>query len=455
MNKYMKHTRRIENKMSRQKSKAQQRKSLKIKKRILLAVESVVALCVAVCAVIALVPSVRSSAIEAMASTSIGKNLVSLFGKETFDKTVYDISFDENKIQMNDLEYNYSNEYTNFVMFGIDSRTSQFDYGTNSDSILIVSIHNTTGEVRMVSIYRDTFLRIYEEDGSHYYGKINSAYAVGGAEGAINTINKNMDLQITDYVTVNFSGVAKIIDALGGIEVNLTEDEVYQLNKHLKSTISTTGEYAPGIAAAGQNIHLNGIQATTYCRIRKATFYDPETGDAISNDFGRSARQRHVIMKLVEKAKSAGIAEITEIMNTILNANTEEQKIIKTSFTLDEMVEMLPIIFKFSLEGSQGFPRKLSTGMINNVSYVMAKGVERNVKILHKFLYNQEDYEPTSTIGEIDADVQYQTGIGEDSSDDTVDDTVIKANNQTSEPETGAEDISAFDYDDGGKSDFY
>lgn len=439
--------------MSRQKSKAQQRKSLKIKKRILLAVEIAIAICAVVCAVVALVPSIRSSAIKAMASTSVGKNLVSLFGQETFDRTVYDISFDEDKIQMNDVEYNYSTEYTNFVMFGIDSRTSQFDDSTNSDSILIVSIHNTTGEVRMVSIYRDTYLRIYEEDGSYYYGKINSAYAIGGAEGAINTINKNMDLQITDYVTVNFSGVAKIIDALGGIEVNLTEDELYQLNKHLKSTISTTGEYAPGISAPGENIHLNGIQATTYCRIRKATFYDPETGDAIRDDFGRSARQRLVIMKLVEKAKNAGIAELTEIMNTILSANTEEQKIIKTSFTLDEMVEMLPIIFNFSLEGNQGFPRKLSTGTINGVSYVMAKGVERNVKILHEFLYGQEDYQPTSTITEIDSDVQYQTGIGEDSGDDTVDDTVIKAQGYTSEPETEA--TSEFDYDDGGKSDFY
>lgn len=442
--------------MSKEKSKAQQLKSIKTRRKILTAIEAVVAVLSLACAIIYFVPTARTAAIEVLADTAIGKSIVRFFGKETFDKSLYDETFNGQDIQMNEMEYNYSTEYINFVLFGIDSRTSQFDEGTNSDSIVIVSVHNTTGEVKMVSIYRDTFLRIYDSDGAYHYSKINNAYAVGGAKGAIDTINKNLDLQITDYVTVNFSGVAKIIDALGGIEVNLTEAEVSQLNKHLKSTISTTGEYAPGISAPGENIHLNGIQATTYCRIRKATFYDPETGDAISNDFGRAARQRSVIMKLVEKAKKAGTAELTEMMNTVLNGNTKQEKIIQTSFALDEMVDMLPIIFKFSLEGSQGFPRKLSTGMIQGVSYVMAKGHSRNVTILHKFLYGEENYEPTDTVEEIDLDIKSQTGVGDDGSDDNVDDTVSK--NQTSSTpvtETNETATESFDFDDKGKSDFY
>lgn len=444
--------------MSRNKSKAQQLKAIKMRRRILTVIESIIAVCIIACAIIYFVPAARNAAVQVFADTSIGKGLVSFFGKETFDNSLYDETFNSDDIQMNEMEYNYSSEYTNFVLFGIDSRTSQFDEGTNSDSILIVSVHNTTGEVKMVSVYRDTFLRIYGSDGSYYYNKINNAYAVGGAKGAINTINKNLDLQITDYVTVNFSGVAKIIDALGGIEVNLTDDEVSQMNKHLKSTISTTGEYAPGISASGKNIHLNGIQATTYCRIRKATFYDPDTGDAVSNDFGRAARQRSVMMKLVEKAKKAGVAELTEMMNTVLNENTKQEKIIQTSFSLDEMVDMLPIIFKFSLEGSQGFPRKLSTGTINGISYVMAKGHSRNVSILHKFLYGEEDYEPTDTVEEIDADIASQTGVGEDGSDDNVDDTISKAKSNTdTNPETDEAETStkSFDYDDGGNSDYY
>lgn len=441
--------------MSRNRTKAQKLKSLKIKKRILIVAEILVAICIIAAGIIAFVPGIRNTVIQVLADSSLGRNIISHFSKESFDRSIYDVEFNSDDIQMNDMEYNYSSEYTNFVLFGIDSRTSQFDEGTNSDSIVIVSVHNTTGKVKMISIYRDTFLRVYHDDGTYYYTKINAAYSVGGAKGAINTLNKNLDLQITDYVTVNFAGVAKIIDALGGIEVNLTEDELQQLNYHLRGTINIAGEYAPSVAKSGKNIHLTGIQATTYCRIRKATFYDPDTGDAIRDDFGRAARQRSVIMKLVEKAKQAGVAELTEMMNAVLNENSEEQKVIQTSFTLDEMIDMLPIIFNFSLEGSQGFPRKLTTGYINTISYVFAKGLERNVSILHEFLYGEEDYEPTSTVQEIDWELTNQSGIGEDYSDDDVDDTVQHSSDEPAPDDDGETGTEYYDFDDGGNSEFY
>lgn len=440
--------------MSKNKTKEQQLKSLKIRKRILLVSEVIVAIFIIVAGIVALVPGVRNTAIQVLADTSIGRNVINYFGKESFDDAVYDVEFNPDDIQMNEMEYNYSTEYTNFILFGLDSRNSEIDSDANSDSILIVSVHNTTGEVKMVSLYRDTMMRVYYEDGTYSYRKINSAYFLGGPTGAINTINRNLDLQITDYVTVNFAGVAKIIDALGGIEVNLTEDELQQLNYHLQGTVRIAGEYAPSVKKAGKNIHLNGIQATTYCRIRYATFYDPETGDAISNDFGRAARQRSVMMKLVEKARNAGIGELTEMLNTVLKENEEGKKIIKTSFTLDEMIDMLPIIFKFSLEGSQGFPRKVSTGTIGGTSYVLAKGFERNVSILHEFLYGEEDYQPTSTVEEIDWDITNQTGVGDDGSDDDTDNTIqhVSGNDDGGEGETTTPD---YDYDDGGVSDFY
>jgi len=441
--------------MSKTKSKVQKLRSLKRKKIALIIVEVLVALCVIAAAIITFVPSVRYKAIQVMANSSAGRYVIKMIGQESFEKSVFDIEFDDSQIQTNEITYNYSEEYTHFVLFGIDSRTAQFDEGTNSDSIVIVSIHNTTGEVKMVSLYRDTFLRIYNEDGSHYYSKINAAYSVAGATGAINTINRNLDLQIKDYVTVNFSGVAEIVDALGGIEVNLTEDEKFQLNKHLKSSISTTGIYDPGISSSGENIHLNGIQAVTYCRIRKATYYDPDTGAAIRDDFGRAARQRSVIMKLVDKAKGASIEELTNMMEAVLNKNSEGEQIIKTSFTLDEMIDMLPIIFKFSLSGSQGFPRKLTTGYVENISYVMPKGVERNVKILHKFLYGEADYIPTSTVSEISSDVAYLCGVGDDGGDDTVDDTVYFVEGEVNNEEETTTVTIDFDYDDGGNSDFY
>lgn len=438
---------------SKNKSVNEQLRTVTRLKKILKVVEIVFAVCVILFNVILYVPPVKAALVEGLAKTTIGQSIIKLFGTQAYDGSVFDASFDSKKIKTNDLEYNYSEEYTNFVLFGIDSRTSQFDDSTNSDSILIVSVHNTTSEVKMVSVYRDSIFRVYNMDGTYNYFKINSAYSVGGAEGAINTLNQNLDLQITDYVTVNFSGVAKIIDTLGGIEVNLTDAEVSQLNRHMKSTISTTGEYSEPVSKSGENIKLNGIQATTYCRIRKATFYDPDTGEAISNDFGRAARQRSVIMKLVEKAKTASVGELTDMINTVLDTNTENSKIISTSFTFDEIVGMLPIIFDFSLSGSQGFPSELTTGTINGGSYVIPKGLSANVTDLHEFLYGEENYVPTSTVEDISTYIEGYTGISEYTAGGYTSEYLTgKGTVEGTNEEKGSKD---YDYDDGGISDFY
>lgn len=439
---------------SKIKNKQQKLKTVSRLKKVLTVFEVIFAVCVILLGVVMFVPSVKGAIIEGLTKTAVGQNVIKLFGSKSYDNSVFDGSFDKDKVETNNLKYNYSEEYTNFILFGIDSRTSQFDDSTNSDSIVIVSLHNTTGEVRMVSVYRDSFLRIYNTDGTYNYFKVNSAYSVGGAEGAINTLNKNLDLQLTDYVTVNFAGVAKIIDTLGGIKVNLTDDEVNQLNHHMKSTISTTGEYAEPISRSGKNIKLNGIQATTYCRIRKATFYDPDTGKAIRDDFGRAARQRSVIMKLVEKAKKASVSELQGMISTVLNTNTDKEKIISTSFSFDQIVGMLPIIFDFTLSGSEGFPLELTTGTIDGASYVIPKGLSANVTALHKYLYDEEDYEPTSTVNEIDRYITNYTGISSSTAGGyTVSDLDGSADNKDDSGEDGNEEY--YDYDDGGDTEFY
>jgi LCP family protein required for cell wall assembly len=401
------------------------------------------------CGIILFVPNVKAAVVREMATTTIGQKIISWFGSEAYEKGVFDSDFDNDKLMTNELKYNYSEEYTNFVMYGVDSRNGEVD-SSNSDSILIVSIHNTTGEVKMVSVYRDTLLGIYDSDGNlSKYFKVNSAYAAGGPEAAINTLNKNLDLDITDYVTVNFAGVAEIIDSLGGIKVNLTDDEVAQLNHHLKSTISSTGQYASPVKSSGKNIKLNGIQATTYCRIRKATFYDPDTGEAISNDFGRAARQRLVIMKLVESAKKAGISELQDMVQTILNDDKEE-RIISTSFSFDEIINLIPVIFNFQLSGSQGFPSELTTGTISGASYVIPKGLSANVSELHEFLYGEENYQPTENVLSISNYVTGYTGINENSAGYNPTETGVVNDEETTKLEN-----TNYDYDDKGKSEFY
>lgn len=431
-----------------------QLKTVKRLKKVTTAIEILFGVLIVIAAIVLFVPGVKAELIKGMASTPVGQKVISWFGSKAYADSVFDKNFDNNKLKTNELKYNYSEEYTNFVMFGVDSREGEVDT-SNSDSILIVSIHNTTGKVKMVSVYRDTMLGICDSTGTiNQYFKVNSAYSYGGPEGAINTLNLNLDLDLKDYVTVNFGGVAEIINELGGITVNLTDDELQQLNHHLKSTISSTGEYAPPVKRSGKNIKLNGIQATTYCRIRKATFYDPKTGDAISNDFGRAARQRSVIMKLVEKAKEASISELQAMVETVLNGKNKKGNIISTSFTFDEIINLLPIIFDFQLSGSEGFPSKLETGTFDGVSYVVPSGLSANVTSLHEYLYGEKDYVPTENVNAVDSAVTAKTGISEYSAG--YNPTKIGNNNGAVVPteETTTENTN-YDYDDKGKSDFY
>ena len=174
---------------SKNKTKQQKLRSLSRLKKVLIFFEVLFAVCVILMGTVMFVPAVKGAIVEGLTKTPVGQNIIKLFGSKSYDKSVFDGDFNKNQVETNNLQYNYSEEYTNFILFGIDSRTSQFDEGTNSDSMVIVSVHNTTGEVKMVSIYRDTFLRIYNSDGTYKYFKVNSAYSVGGAEGAIDASN--------------------------------------------------------------------------------------------------------------------------------------------------------------------------------------------------------------------------------------------------------------------------
>lgn len=436
------------------KNSGKQLKKLKIFRRIMTTLEVIFGIIFISVAVVMFVPGVKTELVKAAATTSIGKKFISWMGSKAYADSVLDKNFNSKNLKTNKLKYNYSQEYTNFVLFGVDSREGEVDT-SNSDSILIVSIHNTTKEVKMVSVYRDTMLGICDKTGTiNQYFKVNSAYSYGGPEGAINTLNLNLDLDLKDYVTVNFGGVADIITKLGGITVNLTDDELAQLNHHLKSTISSTGQYAPQVAHSGKNIKLNGIQATTYCRIRKATFYDPKTGEPVSDDFGRAARQRSVMEKLVEKAKKAGVSELQGMVETVLNDKNAKGQIITTSFKFDEIVNLLPIIFDFKLSGSTGFPSTLQTGTFDRTSYVVASGLSNNVSKLHEYLYGEKNYVPTENVNSVDYAVTSKTGISENSAGfnptEKVDGTSTSKDGK--QPETTE---SSFDYDDKEKSDFY
>lgn len=340
---------------------------------------------------------------------SIGRSIISCNTKDIYEEKVMDKNFDKDKVKENEgLDKKKKEGYTNIALFGIDSRGSEFDTATHSDTIIIVSINNKTGEVKMASIYRDTMLEITDQNGNTTYTKANAAFFKGGAEGAINMLNTNLDLDIKDYAVVNFSGLIKIIDALGGIDTNITEDERIYINGYMTETRKITGVDAPDIMTTG-NVHLNGLQATAYCRIRYVAYHAPD-GMVYNYDLGRTARQRYVLEQLLSKAKMAGTSELINVVNSILNYNSEQERILMTSLTFDEIMDLVPTVLDMNLTDNTGFPFTLSTPTIDRVSYVIANGLEYNVSKLHKFLFKDQKYEPTQTVRSISDYIINYTG---------------------------------------------
>lgn len=356
--------------------------------------------------------------------------LINQTAKKDYEENVQDKDYNkENVVQNEGLEGNVET-YRNIALFGIDSRGSEFDDSTHSDTIIIVSINNKTGEVKMASVYRDTMLKIVDSNGDVSYTKANAAFFKGGPECAINMLNTNLDLNITDYAVVNFTGLTKIIDALGGIDVNLTDEEMEYVNGYLTETRLITGLDAPDLTHSGQ-VHLSGLQATAYCRIRYVTFYD-EDGTKYANDMGRTARQRSVIKKIVEKAKVAGVGQVLQVVDSILHYNTEDEKIITTSLSLDEVMDLVPTLIKFTLSESAGFPFTCDTPKINGASMVVAQGLSYNVSKLHEFLFGEKDYGPSETVQTVSDYLEIYSGVPTVKLDEDMEDTTGESTDYTS-----------------------
>lgn len=277
--------------------------------------------------------------------------------------------------------------YTTIGLVGVDSRDGDLGAGTNSDTMIIASINNDTKEVKLVSIYRDTYLRIGEDgEGNGIYNKANSAYAMDGPEGFVRMLNSNLDLDVTDFVTVDFQAVAEAVELLGGIDEELTEEEIVHLNNYCVETSEVTGmDYEPLEEVAGVH-HLNGVQTVAYARIRYTA----------GNDFRRASRQRDVIYKIAEKAKSADVSTLTKILDTVF-------PYIKTSMTKAEILSMGMNMLSYNIVDQAGFPHDHLYGenvknAMDGLDCVVPVTLESNVIWLHQFLYPEDAYEPSENV---------------------------------------------------------
>ena len=289
--------------------------------------------------------------------------------------------------------------YTNVALFGIDSREGELEIGTRSDCIIVASLNNKTKEIRMVSVYRDTILDI--EDGQ--LQKCNAAYSFGGPTQAINMLNKNLDLDIQDYATVDFAAIANAIDLLGGIEIDLKQEEIAPLNKFVKETARVAGKKAHTVSQPGLQ-QLDGVQATTYARIRSTA----------GGDFTRTERQRLVIEKIAEKAQQSDLATINQIIDELFPT-------IKTSFTATEILSYAKDFMKYKIGDSSGFPFDKTTDTISGLgSIVIPVDLESNVQELHKFFYDKEGYDPSAEVKNISSAIVARVGQREATDDATL-----------------------------------
>ena len=291
--------------------------------------------------------------------------------------------------------------YTNMALFGIDNRsTGKYESG-NSDCIMIASINNDTKEVRLISVYRDSFLAVDDDDDLR---KLNAAYAKGGPTGAVAALNKNLDLDIKEYVAVDFNAVMEVVDALGGIELDISSKEAETMKIYINEMNEVMGTNGTAVSGPGLQT-VNGIQALAYCRDRYSG------GD----DYGRTERQRTVISKIVEKAKAASLPTLNKVIDKLFPD-------ISTSLSSSEILGLAAGIKDYELADTQGWPFQLTTermgGKLGDV--VVPTDLETNVNLLHQYLFDVEDYETTQTVKNISKSVINESGK---TASDTVRDT--------------------------------
>ena len=275
--------------------------------------------------------------------------------------------------------------YINILLLGVDSRDMENIDGTRSDAIMIVSINEETNDVKVISVYRDTFLKM-GDTGS--YDKITHACAYGGPEMTMKTLNQVMDLNISNYVVVNFKAVADLVDAVGGITVNVEDYEIQQLNKYTIQTAKNIGREDYQLVEEAGTQTLEGVQAVSYGRIRKG----------VGDDFKRTERMRTVLTLVFNKMKTMSFGEIQDLIDLMTPQ-------VRTNLSTNDVLALGFRLPGFSIVGSVGWPYNVTSGYINGVSYVFPNNLEANTIKLHQEVFEQSDYVVSAAVSAISAEI--------------------------------------------------
>lgn len=322
--------------------------------------------------------------------------LVLIFGYAHFLKKLNEVQrppFERQNIQnenLTEVTMEKLKGYWTIAVFGVDARDNTISKSTNSDVNIICNINLETGEIKLVSLFRDTYLNI-SKNGS--YNKFNQAYFVGGPEQAVSAMNRNLDLDIKDYVTFNWKAVADAINILGGVDVELSKAEFYYINSFITETVKATGVGSHQLTHAGMN-HLDGVQAVAYGRLR-----------LMDTDYARTERQRKIIKLAFEKAKQADFDTLNRVLGTVFPQ-------VATSLWVDDIFVTLKNINKYHLGETTGFPQaRGNLRMGKKGDCVIPQTLETNVVKLHEFLFGDENYQPSDTVKSISAKISADSGM--------------------------------------------
>lgn len=286
--------------------------------------------------------------------------------------------------------------YWTIAIFGVDSRDGNIGKGALSDVEMLASINKKTGEIRLVSVFRDSYLRISDDQDD--YNKINEAYFLGGHEQAVHALESNLNLKIDDYATFNWKAVVDAINVLGGVDIEITDKEFAYINSFITETVNSTGVGSYQLEHSGMN-HLDGVQAVAYARLR-----------LMDTDFNRTERQRKVLGQAMEKAKSSNFKTLRTLVGAVYPQ-------ISTSIGVDDVLTMAKSAKKYYIGQTSGFPFSHQEMKIGKKSCVIPTTLESNVVQLHAFLYDQEQYDAPSSVKEISNYIAQKTGLGEPGKD--------------------------------------
>ncbi|MDD4376691.1 MAG: LCP family protein [Eubacteriales bacterium] len=283
--------------------------------------------------------------------------------------------------------------YRNIAILGVDARADEGYDGSRTDAIIIMSIKKSTKDVRLISVMRDSYLRMEYFDNSMILDKITHAHHYAGGVNTCAALNRSLDLNIDEFVIFNWKAVSDMVDCLGGVNIDVKTNEIADLNKWGGETAENVGGIYNTISEPGRQ-KLDGVQAVTYCRIRKTS----------GGDQGRSIRYKKLMSAVVKKAVMQPW-KLNKLSDTVLPN-------IRTNMSQIQLYTMCLGFPLYDFNKSINWPKDYYSGYLSDgLSYVVPTTLESNVKRLHRLAFKQENYQLSDTCAQINLDIINDTGI--------------------------------------------